>query len=492
MIKAILKNFIKSNWGRFISYIVVKVISVLCPIMLSLNISYIINHTKIYEDMIGKVILTIIILFVFQVSSYFQNYLAIYLSEKFQNQLLLNIYHATIKNANNIVESKINDASYSQKMINESTNIAQYYMVNCIDFIANIISVISSLIALFYVSTFISILLITAMVCYELLILKTNHYIYQRQKKVTKLQAEYFGKTQDAIDALEQIKYYELYQKVTYSLLDIGMRYIKAFLKKLDIQIAQRLILKLFRYIFITLFVINSLSHDDNQGNIIYVITMIEPFFTSCSQILQFIQFKQSIKVSFESLAVLDQATLSILNNSIIHEIHSIQLSHFKADKQKCGPIDFQFKQGNVYCVTGQNGIGKTTLFNVLTGFDSQYSGEIHINHVPIQTLNLNKLYGKQLYLMDQTAEVLEYIDVDSGIISLSRGERQKILIKEIDAHIKNALILLDEPTASLDEKQKIYLLNRIEKLGQKNIVIMITHDKDVLERQFERLELVQ
>lgn len=233
----------------------------------------------LYEKVIHDTTMIIGVLLLFLVSNYFQNYLAAYLTEKFQNQLLLDIYKTSMKN-----KFENTNASYSQKMINESSNLAQYYIVSYINFITSIISMIIALVSLLYVNALVTVLLVLGILGYQMIVLKTNHLIYERQKNVIDLQSQYFGKCQEIINSIEQIKCYGIYSKTIQSLSLLGMKYIKSFLHKLDIQIVQSVILQLFRYVFIILYVLIVLTQSNNQGEIMFVIAMIEPFFSSCKQ----------------------------------------------------------------------------------------------------------------------------------------------------------------------------------------------------------------
>ena len=71
-----------------------------------------------------------------------------------------------------------------------------------------------------------------------------------------------------------------------------------------------------------------------------------------------------------------------------------------------------------------------------------------------------------------------EKMDTPMGIdgVRLSGGQRQMVWI--IRAMLRNPKILiLDEPSASLDPKNKSLIMNTIKKIGQDKTIIIITHD---------------
>ena len=161
----------------------------------------------------------------------------------------------------------------------------------------------------------------------------------------------------------------------------------------------------------------------------------------------------------------------------------------------------------------GPSGAGKTTLFNLLLGFCQPTAGNIFINDRDLSTydpkiwrqqlswlgqnprlfqgsLRENILLGKpnasvaELERAVQAAHVSELIralphGLDTQIgeqsLGLSGGQAQRIALAR--AFLKDApILLLDEPTASLDRESAQCILTTLEELSQDKIVLMATH----------------
>ncbi|MEJ8324266.1 sugar ABC transporter ATP-binding protein [Kosakonia sacchari] len=178
--------------------------------------------------------------------------------------------------------------------------------------------------------------------------------------------------------------------------------------------------------------------------------------------------------------------------------------------------VDFTLRGGSVHALTGANGAGKSTLMAVLCGTYDHYEGEIAINNqaVSIRTPRDAKQFGIHLVqqevdvalipglsiaeniMLDTLAdaghryrwgeirhrarEALAQLDVElevkRSIDSCTLAEKQQILLARALSHHCRFLIL-DEPTAPLDQHESERLFTVVKRLQQQGIgVVFISH----------------
>ena len=165
--------------------------------------------------------------------------------------------------------------------------------------------------------------------------------------------------------------------------------------------------------------------------------------------------------------------------------------------------VNLHLNKGSVYGLIGKNGVGKTTLMNIIAGLTLASNGECLINGEMSGNETLSK--GMVGYLLDvpvfyEFLTAKEFIDFlllpnhckqeaiklreeilkkvmlkpDTKIKSMSRGMRQKLGIA--CAMITNPdLILLDEPTSALDPQGRAEILNIIKILKDNGKSVLLS-----------------
>ncbi len=192
--------------------------------------------------------------------------------------------------------------------------------------------------------------------------------------------------------------------------------------------------------------------------------------------------------------------------------------------------VDFTVRSGEIHALLGENGAGKSTLIKVLTGVHAPDAGEFRLEGRPIfprapreaeevgistvyQEVNLvpslsvaeNITLGRQpgragilnWRAIRRRAEValarLEMTcDVDAELGSLSVAHQQMVAIaRALDTQAK--LLILDEPTASLDEREVAELFKVMRKLRDEGMgIIFVTHFLDQVYAVTDRITVLR
>lgn len=194
------------------------------------------------------------------------------------------------------------------------------------------------------------------------------------------------------------------------------------------------------------------------------------------------------------------------------------------------GPIDISIKVGELICLLGPNGVGKTTLLRTMAGIQPSLEGSISILDQDVTTINKKKLsrllsvvltdrighgnltaydlitLGRIPYtgwfgnLNNADKEKVEWAIkntqiqhlVRKNIHELSDGERQKVMIARALAQ-DTPVILLDEPTAHLDLPNRIDIVRLLRKLARETskAIIMSTHELDLALQAADKIWLM-
>jgi len=182
--------------------------------------------------------------------------------------------------------------------------------------------------------------------------------------------------------------------------------------------------------------------------------------------------------------------------------------------------ISLRVAEGSVYGFLGPNGAGKTTTIRVLMGFLKPSDGHARVlgrccwehsaaikrevGYLPgdlrlYSGLNARRtldLFGtvRQMDLSTPGLALAEEfaLDVDVGVRSMSRGMRQKLGIVLALAH-KPKLLILDEPTASLDPLMQEKLHDQVRRLSRDgHTVFLSSHTLSEVERLCDRVSILR
>lgn len=162
--------------------------------------------------------------------------------------------------------------------------------------------------------------------------------------------------------------------------------------------------------------------------------------------------------------------------------------------------LDLTIYAGEIFCILGGNGSGKTTALSCACGTKKIYSGQIRVfgkrqKEYPGQSLYRNCLAllpqdVQNVFLCNSVREELEDAHVDASSLpfelshlfekhpyDLSGGEQQLLALAKVLA-TNPRLLLLDEPTKGLDAEKKRILIDILRKLKADGVTVLaVTHD---------------
>lgn len=196
-----------------------------------------------------------------------------------------------------------------------------------------------------------------------------------------------------------------------------------------------------------------------------------------------------------------------------------------KKYKEKIALNDVSLKLDNgIYGLLGPNGAGKSTLMNIITGNLEPTEGNIKwegkevkelgsnyrslLGYAPQQQGMYETFSGRRFLsymatlkgipkssMEDEINRVLLYVNMveksNQKIGTYSGGMKQRILIAQ--AIIGNPkLVILDEPTAGLDPKERVRIRERIAELSKDKIILVSTHVVSDIESIAKKIILIK
>ncbi|MEI6479631.1 MAG: ABC transporter ATP-binding protein [bacterium] len=199
-------------------------------------------------------------------------------------------------------------------------------------------------------------------------------------------------------------------------------------------------------------------------------------------------------------------------------EFKNVTFSYPKASKASLEDFSMVIEPGEKIAIVGENGAGKTTLIKLLARLYDVSSGEILINGVNVRELDLDRWHAALGILLQdfikyeysikdniyfgntefkEDIEKIKEAAKNSGAdsvasnykdgydqmlgktfensVELSAGQWQKVALGR--AFFRNSpILILDEPTASVDAKAEAEIFEHVERLAKNKTVIIISH----------------
>lgn len=188
--------------------------------------------------------------------------------------------------------------------------------------------------------------------------------------------------------------------------------------------------------------------------------------------------------------------------------------------------VNIEIEEGDWISLIGPSGSGKTTLLNMIGCLDKPTSGSIVINRTTVTSLNLNKLTQfrreyiglifQQHYLIpylsalenvmiamyyhsivneNEAIEALTKVGLDHRLdqkpVTLSGGEQQRVCIARALIN-KPKILVADEPTGNLDQKNGQIVMDLIHNLHEEgHTILIVSHNLEIAKQGDRILQIV-
>ncbi|MFY8129213.1 MAG: peptidase domain-containing ABC transporter [Chitinophagaceae bacterium] len=249
---------------------------------------------------------------------------------------------------------------------------------------------------------------------------------------------------------------------------------------------------------------------------ILAIIASVEKLITTLDKIYDTLTSIQKIsKVLDSEIEINGSLDLPVINKGVEIEFNDVNFSY--DDELVLNRLNLRIYAGQLVCISGNSGSGKSSLLRLITGAYTNYEGNVLVDNVPIQNYHLRNFRSQIGVLISQQdifngtllenltlgnpnvhinevtamAEKLglkEFIQgykqgydamIDPLGKRLSAGIRQEILL--VRALIgKKRLLLLESPFSNLDPQERINLMEYLKEEKKQSTIIITSNDENI------------
>ena len=425
------------------------------------------------------------------------------------------------------------DAPYLNQRINNDSNAL---IIFCIGITQNILinivlAVVTFLLMFIFHQTLAMILLFTAFVYFVFYSLYKK-VLYRASHAFKESQSKFFAKLNEQLFNIRFIKLHSLFSSFLgrldgcfNSLLENALRYqrsnyVFSGMDKL-VLIAAQLILLLFGGIEI-------MAGSLTIGRFIIISSYFNMMLGAIRYFFSLGQSIQDNRVAFNRIQEFMAVEHEPNGNIVLAEVNTIELNSVcfaHGERLILRDKNISLTKGNIYVLQGPNGVGKSTLIDILVGLQNgNFDGKILYNGYDIMQVDMYDLRRNRIGISEQEPNLLSdtlmqnlflcnqtefdsrteeiesaaktidfnsYIDslskryetvINEGSTNISGGEKQKLSI--LRTLLKNPdMLILDEPTSALDVKSKAMLRCYLDEIKKDKIIVIITHDEDFIDK---------
>lgn len=413
----------------------------------------------------------------------------------------------------------VNSADYISALTNDVKNMEENYFNPLLLCLQNILMFISSFVIMIYLSPLVTLCLFAAMFVLILIPSLFKNSIQNKQDSFSKNQSQLTVAIKDFLQGFEVIRSYKMNSYTVSAFeeknntvytakyaLDKVLAAVEALSSMLGIAV-QCSVLFVSAHLIITGKITAGalVGLVQVSGSIVMPIQILSqniPKIGGCKPIIErldsFINYQDSTFTG----------TIKPTFNSAI-AVKNLHFGYGEGEEIIKG-IDFSFEQGKKYALVGKSGCGKTTLINLLTGYYSQFNGEITYDGTDIRELNIDILnemssvIHQNVYMFDESIEdniclhkTHKQVDLQKALTmsgveiflgeeknlstlvgengnNLSGGQRQRVAVARALVQGKSILIL-DEGTSAVDMQTAYDIENQLLKITDLTL-ITITH----------------
>ncbi|MEG0249555.1 MAG: ABC transporter ATP-binding protein [Peptostreptococcus sp.] len=480
-----------------------------------------IYNVSIYKYIILILLIFIMSMIIFKVKSLYLIKLTARIEKDTKINIFSHVFKIGYKDYSKIDKGKLlNNIEYDSMIISNLLN-------NLVGFFSTIFSVIITLVFMVYISPFLSSIVLIFIPIEFVSFIIFGGIIRKKVNILIERKDSYINFINESLNSFKTIKLFNITKKKIFNFRVKTDDIYDLAVNKSKVEINMSLLLNLLSFtsrILIILFgaklcIKNLLT----VGTLVAFNTYSEKFKSQSNELSSFNSVVQEIGVSLERVEELFNCYDIDLKkhykqNDFYEKIDSIRINNLDFSYSDSGSdslinnFSIQFDGGNIYRIVGHNGVGKSTLLDIISGLysdkltkfviNNKYNAQDIISDYRDHITYIDQfpyIYSESIYEnisiyrninLKNIKEICKEIGIDDFIESLpnkydtilnkdtnlSGGQKQKIIIARALVE-KNDVYIFDEITSNLDKENKILFFKILGKFIKNSIIIFSSHE---------------
>lgn len=509
--------------------------SVLSPYILGKYIDKLVDI-----EVINTIFMFTCTLFIINFSKNIIGYLSDLISTRLINEIAFDVKLDIFKHLKKVPINYFKDKEsvyLSERINKDADEVVTFYFRNLFKLILEFFTVILGFFYLYFLNHLISYILIIIFPIYLILYRIFKNPMYNNQLEFKENSNVYYACVNIQFSKIQYIKLNVLFEYVDKLIINAFSKAYNSLIKYFKISYIftnlEMFFIEIINIIILFYGGVLVYKQEISIGSFVIINSYCAMIIEAIKFFIEFGATYQQTMVSFNRIIEIKNINNETNGTSTINSIKCIRgcnLCIEIAENKILKNINIIFNEDQISLIKGKNGVGKTTLINVIAGlYIDNYKGLIYYDDLEIHDIDMYKFREKNISFVEQepsflsgsiydnifkdneskdipkelknlmTAFGLEkfsnnnykrlFEEIRENTNNLSGGEKQKIsLIKAILENKK--ILILDEPSSALDKRSIEQLKTILLEIKQSKIIIIISHDDRLIDIAEQVIEL--
>lgn len=520
--KLLIRSFLKRNYALLGFGVVIQIVANICTIIIPLSYQYLIDNIILrnsFQKLPYYVISILIVFILYIITDIFSNRIFIKQMIELKKILKKSVMTTLLKSEDKEMMST-SKGEVITRLTQDIDTVINFWAEYFISLLMGVGEYIIIIVVIFRIHLILGLISLAATPLFYLLTKKMGKNIGEASFKIRDSSEKFIDRVDECLDSRETIKIYDCFRYEYDRYLNVLEPYLDNTKWLLNISLISKKMIGGLSILFPLVILLSGsflISLEQiTLGALISVLSSLNYILAPSALLSNSLMALKQVKVSYKRLLPFfeyreeeneeDEAERNLLdlsyksNDEAMVLVNNLYFQY--GDNDILQNISFRINQFEFISIVGDNGTGKTTLLQILSGLLEPTRGEVFINGLLLNKKNLTKirenismvrqkeflfqdtitnniLLNKTDSLNEKVEEVIEpkllCLDAGKNGSKLSGGEIQKVAIAR--AMQKNSnIFLLDEGSTNFDKRSRENLYLILQALKGKKTILVIDH----------------